>query len=146
MRSLLLTVVLGCGVFAGVAWYLDLPPFSQKTEGTTQESPGTQEARALAELGPALYKPAPQAAPPAVPMGMAQYKDPIVIEGYWDGGVPADQLRLSRTRAMIVRQYLQDHYQLDPRYIGVVSLKNAPPKGVEHAKWDGVCIVVLRRG
>jgi hypothetical protein len=72
--------------------------------------------------------------------------DPIVIEGYWDGSVAADQLRLSRSRAMIVRQYFQDRFQLDPRNIGVVSLKNAPPKGTEHAKWDGVCIVVLRKG
>jgi phospholipid/cholesterol/gamma-HCH transport system substrate-binding protein len=72
--------------------------------------------------------------------------DPIVIEGYRDGGASADQLRLSRSRAMIVRQYLQDHFQLDPRNMGVVSLKNAPPKGTEHVKWDGICIVVLRKG
>jgi phospholipid/cholesterol/gamma-HCH transport system substrate-binding protein len=72
--------------------------------------------------------------------------DPIVIEGYRDGGAAADQLRLSRTRAMIVRQYLQDRYQLDPRNVGVVALKNSAPKGTEHATWDGVCIVVLRRG
>ena len=83
MRGFLITIVLGCAVFAGVAWYLDLPPFSQKMEGTPQsESPAAQEARVLQELGPALYKPAPQAAPPAVPMGMAQYKDPIVVEGH----------------------------------------------------------------
>ena len=72
--------------------------------------------------------------------------DPIVIEGYSDGGAATDQLRLSRSRAMIVRQYLQDHFQLDPRNIGVVSLKNSPPKGTAHAKWDGICIVVLRKG
>jgi phospholipid/cholesterol/gamma-HCH transport system substrate-binding protein len=72
--------------------------------------------------------------------------DPIVIEGYGDDGVAADQLRLSRTRAMIVRQYLQDHFQLDPRNLGVVSLKNLPPKGTQHATWDGICIVVLRKG
>ena len=72
--------------------------------------------------------------------------DPIVIEGYWDGDVAADLLRLSRTRAMLVRQYIQERYQLDPRNVGVVALKNSAPKGAEHARWDGVCIVVLRKG
>ena len=71
--------------------------------------------------------------------------DPIVIEGYRDGGASADQLRFSRGRAMLVRQYLQDRFLLDPRDLGVVALKNSPPKGMEHAQWDGICIVVLRR-
>jgi WD40 repeat protein len=82
MRGFLITIVLGCAVFAGVAWYLDLPPFSQTKDTKLPESPQTQEARVLQELGPALYQPAAQAKPPAVPMGMAQYKDPIVIEGH----------------------------------------------------------------
>lgn len=76
--------------------------------------------------------------------------DPIVIEGYWDGGVSPsqganDQLRLSRNRAMVVRQYLQERFQLDSRNVGVVALKNTPPKGAEHVTWDGICIVVLRK-
>jgi phospholipid/cholesterol/gamma-HCH transport system substrate-binding protein len=70
---------------------------------------------------------------------------PIVIEGYWNGDVPADQLRFSRSRATLVRQYLQARFQLDPRNLGVVPLKNLPPKGVEHTTWDGICIVVLSR-
>jgi phospholipid/cholesterol/gamma-HCH transport system substrate-binding protein len=70
---------------------------------------------------------------------------PIVIEGYWNGDVPADQLRFSRSRATLVRQYLQARFQLDPRNLGVVPLKNLPPKGVEHTTWDGICIVVLRK-
>jgi hypothetical protein len=73
-------------------------------------------------------------------------ESPMVIEGYWNGGVPADQLRCSRSRAMLVKQYLQAHFQLDPRNTGVVALKNSPPKGVDRAAWDGICIVVLRRG
>jgi phospholipid/cholesterol/gamma-HCH transport system substrate-binding protein len=71
---------------------------------------------------------------------------PIVIEGYWNGAVPADQLRFSRSRAALVRQYLQARFELDPRDIGVVPLKNLPPKGAEHSAWDGICIVVLRKG
>ena len=73
-------------------------------------------------------------------------ESPIVIEGYSNGDVAADQLRFSRSRAMLVRQYLQARFQLDPRNMGVVPLKNSPPKGMERATWDGICIVVVRRG
>ena len=72
-------------------------------------------------------------------------ESPIVIEGYWNGDVPAEQLRFSRSRATLVRQYLQDRFQLDSRSIGVVSLKNLPPKGMDRTTWDGICIVVLRK-
>jgi phospholipid/cholesterol/gamma-HCH transport system substrate-binding protein len=71
---------------------------------------------------------------------------PIVIEGYWNGDVPAEQLRFSRSRAALVQQYLQARFQLDPRDVGIVPLKSLPPKGVQHAAWDGICIVVLKNG
>ena len=77
--------------------------------------------------------------------GDPMIEGPIVIEGYWNGNDPAEQLRFSRTRATLVRQYLQARFQLDPRDLGVVPLKNLPPKGMEHAAWDGICIVVLKR-
>ena len=67
----------------------------------------------------------------------------IVIEGYANGGVPADELRISRSRAMAVRQYVQQQFELDPKNLGVVPMKSAPPKELGRASWDGVCIVVL---
>jgi phospholipid/cholesterol/gamma-HCH transport system substrate-binding protein len=67
----------------------------------------------------------------------------IVIEGYANGGVPADELQLSRSRAMAVRQYVQQRFELDPKNLGVVPMKSAPPKELGRASWDGVCIVVL---
>jgi phospholipid/cholesterol/gamma-HCH transport system substrate-binding protein len=70
---------------------------------------------------------------------------PIVIEGYWNGNVPADQLRLSRSRAMMVRQYLQKQFQIDSKNLGAVPMKNSPPTGMERTTWDGICLVVLRR-
>jgi hypothetical protein len=72
-------------------------------------------------------------------------ESPIVIEGYGKGDVPADQLRFSRSRAMLVRQYLQAHFQLDPRNMGVVALKSSPPDETGHTTWDGICIVLLMR-
>jgi phospholipid/cholesterol/gamma-HCH transport system substrate-binding protein len=81
---------------------------------------------------------------------LAEYGDSvlesaIIVEGYRDGNVPSDQLRLSRSRAMLVRQYLQTHFQLDTSNLGVVPMKNSPPSGMGRATWDGICLVVLRR-
>ena len=72
-------------------------------------------------------------------------ESPVVIEGYSNGGVSAAQLRSSRSRAMLVKQYLQAHFQLDPRNMGVVALKSSPPYETGHTTWDGICIVLLRR-
>ena len=72
--------------------------------------------------------------------------DPIVVEGYWNGEVPEDQLRLSRSRAMLVREYLQVRFRLNQKNLGFVALKNSAPAGAERSRWDGVCIVVLRKG
>jgi phospholipid/cholesterol/gamma-HCH transport system substrate-binding protein len=68
----------------------------------------------------------------------------IVIEGYWSGGSPADQIAFSRSRAILVRQYLQNHFHITPGNLGVVSMKNLPPGNVGHPTWDGVCIVIPR--
>jgi phospholipid/cholesterol/gamma-HCH transport system substrate-binding protein len=73
------------------------------------------------------------------------FESPIVIEGYCNGPRPADQLRLSRIRATLARQYLQSHFQLDSSNIGVVAMKNSPPSVMERKTWDGICIVVLRK-
>ncbi len=81
---------------------------------------------------------------------LAEYGDsvvesPIVIEGYWRGGRPADQLWRSRSRAILVRQYLQTHFQLDSSNLGIVPMKSSPPNGMGHTTWDGICIVVPRK-
>jgi phospholipid/cholesterol/gamma-HCH transport system substrate-binding protein len=80
-----------------------------------------------------------------VQYGDSALESPIVVEGYRDGNVPADQLRLSRSRAMLVRQYLQAHFQLDTSNLGTVAMRNSPPSGTNRATWDGICLVVLLR-
>jgi phospholipid/cholesterol/gamma-HCH transport system substrate-binding protein len=80
---------------------------------------------------------------------LAQYGDsvvesPIVVEGYWSGANLADQLPFSRNRAILVRRYLQNHFQLDPGHLGAVPMKSVAPSGLEHSNWDGICIVVLK--
>jgi len=47
----------------------------------------------------------------------------LLLKAIGIGDVASDQLRLSRSRAMAVRQYLQKHFQLDTEDLGVVPLK-----------------------
>jgi phospholipid/cholesterol/gamma-HCH transport system substrate-binding protein len=76
--------------------------------------------------------------------GDSLLNDPIVIEGYSDASDPSDQLTSSRNRAILVREYLQRHFQLDRSDLGIVSMRNSPASGVGHSHWDGICMVFLR--
>jgi len=69
---------------------------------------------------------------------------PIIVEGYSDSNNSADQLEQARRRAVSVRQYLENHFQLNPANLGSVSLMNLPSSGSGHQTWDGACIVVLK--
>jgi len=68
---------------------------------------------------------------------------PIVVEGYWSGPDAGEQLARSRARAILVRSYLQNHFQLDASHLGIVALRDSPPVGVDHPTWDGVCVVIV---
>jgi len=68
---------------------------------------------------------------------------PLIIEGYSSGKAGANQQRASRARAMLVRQYVQEQFQLAAKNLGVVPLNAAPPAGTGRTVWDGICIVVL---
>ena len=80
---------------------------------------------------------------------LAQYgesvvESPIVIEGYSEAEGSANQLSLSRGRAVVARQYLLNHFRLNSANLGAVPLMNLPPSGLGHPTWDGICIVVLQ--
>ncbi|HEY6767066.1 MAG TPA: hypothetical protein VI386_20085, partial [Candidatus Sulfotelmatobacter sp.] len=70
---------------------------------------------------------------------------PIVVEGYSNVTDVADQLSSSRHRAILVRQYLYTHFQIDETNVGAVSMRNSPPQGVGHPVWDGICLVIVRQ-
>src|SRR5689334_16761679 len=82
MRGFLITIVLGLGVFAGAAWYLDLFASSPDSGGKAGEDDAERAARVARELGPELYPPAPLPAPAREPADAGQLKDPIVIDGH----------------------------------------------------------------
>ena len=69
----------------------------------------------------------------------------IVVEGYAPSGTPGEQLALSRSRAILVRNYLHTRFQLDDRSMGTVSLSGFPPPATHKESWDGICIVLLSK-
>jgi phospholipid/cholesterol/gamma-HCH transport system substrate-binding protein len=75
--------------------------------------------------------------------GASILQSPLVIEGYSDTADAAQRLATSRTRAILVRNYLQNHFQLEPSSIGSVALENHPPAGLDHGDWNGIAIVIL---
>jgi phospholipid/cholesterol/gamma-HCH transport system substrate-binding protein len=77
--------------------------------------------------------------------GDSIFDSPIVIEGYRESDNPAEQLERSRSRAILVRQYIQRHFQIDESHLGIVPMKQTAPNGAAHATWDGICIVVVNR-
>jgi phospholipid/cholesterol/gamma-HCH transport system substrate-binding protein len=101
--------------------------------------PGSSDQEELSAAGKSLLDGA------LTENGDSIFESPIVIEGYCNGMAPADQLRLSRSRAILVRQYLQGHFQLDSSNLGIVAMKNTPPNGIDRKTFDGICLVVLRK-
>jgi phospholipid/cholesterol/gamma-HCH transport system substrate-binding protein len=69
----------------------------------------------------------------------------IVVEGYAVPGEQGDPLAVSRTRAILVRNYLHAHFQLDNQNLGAVPLRGIPPPSTHRSSWNGVCIVLLSR-
>ncbi len=69
----------------------------------------------------------------------------VVVEGYAISGEPGDQLAVSRSRAILVRNYLHARFQLDTESIGTVPLRGVPPPATNKGSWNGVCIVLLAK-
>ena len=69
--------------------------------------------------------------------------NPIVVEGYSTDGTPDQQYLASRQRALDVRQYLLQHFHLDPKAVGIMPLADHPPAETGKRSWDGVCLVLV---
>ena len=71
------------------------------------------------------------------------YSNPIILEGYAQNGATADQLLESRTRATLIRGYLELHFHVQSKNVGIVALGQQPPTGAGKSSWDGICLVQL---
>jgi phospholipid/cholesterol/gamma-HCH transport system substrate-binding protein len=86
----------------------------------------------------------------AIDVAIASFGDtifthPIVVEGYSDAATSADALSWSYARAQLVRNYLEARYPFTTKNVGVMPLSAAPPPGLEHDRWSGVCILVAEK-
>jgi len=68
---------------------------------------------------------------------------PMVIEGYSTQASPVEQLVLSRAHMLLVAHYLELHFHLNSKNIGVMPLNATPPPSAGKSTWDGACIVIL---
>jgi phospholipid/cholesterol/gamma-HCH transport system substrate-binding protein len=68
----------------------------------------------------------------------------IIVEGYSSEGSIDQQFSLARSRADLVRRYLEMHYHLRHDDLGIVSLESKPPQGSGEAVWDGAAILLLK--
>ncbi|MDQ2842592.1 MAG: MlaD family protein [Acidobacteriota bacterium] len=71
------------------------------------------------------------------------YGSPLLVEGYSDSGSAAENLIVSRRRAVLVRKYLQVRFHLQPKNLGVIALSSTPPASAGKSTWDGACLVLL---
>jgi phospholipid/cholesterol/gamma-HCH transport system substrate-binding protein len=67
----------------------------------------------------------------------------MVIEGYSTQTSPVKQLVLSRAHMLLVAHYLELHFHLNSKNIGVMPLNATPPPSAGKSTWDGACIVIL---
>lgn len=70
-------------------------------------------------------------------------RNPIMVEGYAITGMPDERYRVSRERAVEVRNYLISQFHLNPKMVGIMPMRDQPPKGVGKEIWNGVCLVLV---
>lgn len=71
-------------------------------------------------------------------------KDGMIIEGYSRATERSKQYLQGRERAILVRNYLEQHFHADHTHLGIVSLADAPPFDAGLSTWDGICLAVLK--
>ena len=68
---------------------------------------------------------------------------PMIIEGYSGVTGAGKQYLQGRERAILIRDYLEQHFHVSYRYVGIVSLNSTPPAGSGVSSWDGICVTIL---
>lgn len=68
---------------------------------------------------------------------------PFVVEGYAPGVTTDERYLGSRTRAQLVRDYVQGRYGLNPAYVGVMPLGIDAPGSPANGRWDGVALAAF---
>ena len=77
--------------------------------------------------------------------GATIVNSPIVVEGYSSAQTAADQLIESRERAVLVRDYIEKHFHLSSKNIGMIALQSTPPPTSGKTTWTGACILIMAK-
>lgn len=67
---------------------------------------------------------------------------PLVVEGYAPGADESEAYLRSRRRAVLVREYLLNRFELDGGATGQIALGMTPPAGADQDRWDGVALAL----
>jgi phospholipid/cholesterol/gamma-HCH transport system substrate-binding protein len=68
----------------------------------------------------------------------------VIVEGYSQRGSKDEQYLRSRMFASVVRDYLIDRFQLDPRMTAVMPLGSDSDGSPDEERWDGVALAVVQ--
>lgn len=68
---------------------------------------------------------------------------PFVVEGYAAGITSDERFVASRSRAQLVRDYLQPKYGLDSGYVGIMALGHEAPESPSGGTWSGVALAAF---
>ncbi|AXC12014.1 Mammalian cell entry related domain protein [Acidisarcina polymorpha] len=77
--------------------------------------------------------------------GATILNSPIVVEGYSKAQSSSDQVIESRERAIQVRDYIEKHFHLSSKSVGMIGLQSTPSVTSGKSSWSGACIVVLAK-
>ena len=70
---------------------------------------------------------------------------PIVVEGYSKAQSSSDQVIESRERAIQVSDYIEKHFHVSSKSVGMIELQSTPSATSGKRSWSGACIVVLAK-
>ena len=68
-------------------------------------------------------------------------RNPIMVEGYAAGEGEAQNYVVSQRRAVAVRDYLVEYFQIRPTYVGVMPMGKVESEEKPGAYWEGVALV-----
>jgi phospholipid/cholesterol/gamma-HCH transport system substrate-binding protein len=75
--------------------------------------------------------------------GESASERPMVVEGYSNTGSTADQMVVSRSRALLVARYLEKRFHISAKNVGVMPLNANPPQASGKSSWDGASVVFI---
>ena len=65
---------------------------------------------------------------------------PLVVEGYGHEATGEQRYLLSRSRAVLARDYLVSRFELNPRTVAIMPMGSAAPNSPTSGTWDGVAV------